>query len=151
MSDRRSVLKHAFERLQTDLKYQAPELHGNVVMQCYQDVAAELNRLLQERDALKREIGEHAPRDGFGFSQRERARRAAMFAAARYDSEMEQRAARGEVRLDWWGWVVNAALEAAIGRHQWEPTGVAQAHCLRCGAHSPHKDERPEFGCAGVK
>lgn len=123
--DRRNVLKRAFERLQTDLQYQAPELHGNVIMQCYQDVAGELVRLVQERESLaarvlelQGELGElymaaDRRREGFTFSQRERGRRAALQAAATYDAEMEKRDARGEPRLDWWGYIVNAALAAA--------------------------------------
>lgn len=48
----------------------------------------------------------------FPFSQRERARRAAIDAHHRYETEQRRRAARGKTRLEYFGFIVNAALEA---------------------------------------
>lgn len=47
----------------------------------------------------------------FSFSQRERARRAAIEAAERYPKECDEWRARGETVVpEYWGYVVNAAL-----------------------------------------
>lgn len=37
------------------------------------------------------------------------------------------------------------------GEHDWQSTGIAQAHCALCGQHSPTKQERPRYGCPGRK
>lgn len=60
-----NALKDAFERLQSELKWKAPELHGNVIAECFVAVGAEFGALLEERNALaarvvelQRELGE---------------------------------------------------------------------------------------------
>jgi hypothetical protein len=44
------------------------------------------------------------------------------------------------------GSVVESAIDCAFCGSVVES---AQAHCTRCGAHSPHKNERPLMGCPG--
>lgn len=39
----------------------------------------------------------------------------------------------------------------ADDRHDWERTGLAQAHCVRCGEHAPIAAAAPEFGCSGAR
>lgn len=49
------------------------------------------------------------------FSRRERARKAAIEADARYAGYVEDRVAKGQPVQERWSYIINAALEAAVG------------------------------------
>ena len=72
---------------------------------------------------------------GFLFSQRERARKAAMDAHERYPQECEEWSARGSVAVpEYWGFVVNAALDALEPKRS-APESFEDSVALDNGGH----------------
>lgn len=86
----------------------------------------------------------------FIFSQREKARQAAIAAHERYEAEQNERAARGEPRLEYFGCVVNAALEALDEPKDTGSRRELRAALEKAGATNPTTDNLFGVGVSGA-